>query len=137
MTIRNPKLNKAQVKAYADKFKDDWYARLVKLDHYNHESNIKQKNECLNAFADMVLRQDLPHIVYVGARKMIKEAEGRIGDSELREFIPNFQANHRRRINEAVIVVDQSSQATTTGSCEIDIATIFICQQLFQIQRRH
>ena len=102
-TIRKPKLNKAQVKAYADKFKDEWYARLVKLDNYNHESNIKQKNECLNAFAAMVLRQDLPHLVYAGACKMIKEAEGRIGDSELREFIPNFQSSHRRRINEASV----------------------------------
>jgi hypothetical protein len=34
---------------------------------------------------------------------MIKEAEGRIGDAELREFIPNFQSNHRRRINETSV----------------------------------
>jgi hypothetical protein len=101
MTIRNPKLNKGQIKAYADKFRDDWYANLVRIDNFNHESNIKHKNECLNAFADMVLRQDLPPLVYAGACKMIKEAEGRINDSELREFIPNFQSNHRRRINES------------------------------------
>ena len=33
-TKRIPKLNKAQVKAYADKYRSEWYDRLCKRDAY-------------------------------------------------------------------------------------------------------
>lgn len=105
MTIRNPKLNKGQIKAYADKFKDDWYARLCKIDSNNNDLNKNHKKETVNSFADSVLRQDLPAAIYAGARDMIREGEARIQDDRLREFIPNLLAT-RRRINESGIAQD-------------------------------
>ena len=104
-TIRKIKLNKGQIKAYSEKFKDEWYARLCKIDNNNNEINKNHKKERLESFIISVLRQDLPAAVYAGARDMIREGECRIQDDRLREFIPNLHAT-RRRINEGGIAVN-------------------------------
>lgn len=100
-TIRKIKLNKGQIKAYSEKFKDEWYARLCKIDANNNELNKKHKKETVDSFVISVLRQDLPAAIYAGARDMIREGEARIADDRLREFIPDLHATIRRRINES------------------------------------
>lgn len=102
-TKRLPKLNKAQIKAYADKYRDDWYEKLCLIDKFNRNLNEKNEREAVSKYFKSIVRSDLPTDTLQGLDKLIANIVTYIRDDAIRAVIPEYKKNERRGISERSI----------------------------------
>ena len=102
-TKRIPKLNKAQVKAYADKYRSEWYDRLCKLDLFGKNENEKDNLQVIASFVRSVVRPDIDTDTLQRLGRLIDAGTQRIDDTSLKLIIPNYGKNVHKRINEPSI----------------------------------
>lgn len=102
-TKRIPKLNKAQVKAYADKYRSEWYDRLCKLDLFGKNENEKDNLQVIASFIKSVVRPDIDTNTLQLMGRLIDNGIVRTNEDSIRLLLPNYGKNVHKRINEPSI----------------------------------
>jgi hypothetical protein len=102
-TKRIPKLNKAQVKAYADKYRSEWYERLCKLDLFGKNENEKDNLQVIASFIKSVVRPDIDTNTLQLMGRLIDNGINRTSEDSIRLLFPNYGKNVHKRINEPSI----------------------------------
>lgn len=102
-TKRLPKLNKAQVKAYADKYRDDWYEKLCLIDKLNRNFNEKKELETITTFIKSIVRPDISTDTIQKVERFFESVLHRTDDKIVRELVPEYKNNGRRVIHERSI----------------------------------
>lgn len=102
-TKRLPKLNKAQIKAYADKYRDDWYEKLCLIDKFNRNLNENNELQSIAKFIKSIVRPDIPVDTLQMVGRLIESGINRNNDEVVRKVIPEYKKNERRGISERSI----------------------------------
>lgn len=102
-TKRIPKLNKAQVKAYADKYRAEWYDRLCRLDLFCKNENDKDNLQVIASFIKSVVRPDIDTNTLQQIGRLIDNGINRTSEDSIRLLLPNYGKNVHKRINESPI----------------------------------
>lgn len=102
-TKRLPKLNKAQIKAYADKYRDDWYEKLCLIDKFNRNLNENNELQSIAKFIKSIVRPDIPVDTLQMVGRLIESGINRNNDEVVRKVIPEYKKNERRSISERSI----------------------------------
>lgn len=102
-TKRLPKLNKAQIKAYADKYRDDWYEKLCLIDKFNRNLNENNELQSIAKFIKSIVRPDIPIDTLQMVGRLIESGISRNNDAMVRKLIPEYKKNERRSISERSI----------------------------------
>ena len=102
-TKRIPKLNKAQVKAYADKYRSEWYDRLCKIDLFSNSENNKDNLQVIASFIKSVVRPDIDTTTLQLMGRLIDNGINRTSEDSIRLLFPNYGKNLHKRINESPI----------------------------------